>query len=239
MNDEGMVMQNMEIMLTMKNIQKTIGQMQSPLGRDAKNPGRSCRDIYLAAIANGESPKQGQDIRWVDPNGGSREDAIEVLCKFDTQETCVIPSQSVIANGTHGSGQRGHRYHAEMVKGEPVSYLPPTESRKAHADYLSQLTFLRLLSTYAKQRVEVSCFNQLVTEGHPVKLRGTGDAVYTSNSYNVIEDNCSDDGDRWGRAVVEVYTSRVARLPLTDVSMYHSTVKDAQYGAKFMPVCFK
>merc|ERR1719354_1454944 len=39
----------------------------------------------------------------------------------------------------------------------------------------------------------------------------TGDAVYTSNSYNVIEDNCSDDGDRWGRAVVEVYTSRVAR----------------------------
>ena len=48
-----------------------------------------------------------------------------------------------------------------------------------------------------------------------------------------------DDGDRWGRAVVEVYTSRVARLPLTDVSMYHSTAKDAQYGAKFMPVCFK
>ena len=47
-------------MLTMKNIQTTIGQMQSPLGRDAKNPGRSCRDIYLAAIANGESPKQGQ-----------------------------------------------------------------------------------------------------------------------------------------------------------------------------------
>lgn len=47
-------------MLTMKNIQQTIGQMQAPLGRDAKNPGRSCRDIYLAAISNGESPKQGQ-----------------------------------------------------------------------------------------------------------------------------------------------------------------------------------
>jgi len=226
-------------MLTMKNIQQTIGQMQSPLGRDRKNPGRSCRDIYLAAIANGESPKQGQDARWVDPNGGSREDAIEVICKFDTQETCVVPSVSTIVNGTHGSGRSGHRYHGDIARGEPVSYLPPAESRKAHADYLSQLTFLRLLSSYATQRVEVSCFNNMITEGKAMKLRGTGDAVYTINSYNVIEDNCSDEGSEWGRAIVEVTTSRVARLPLTDISVYHGQSDDAQYGARFHPVCFK
>lgn len=234
-----MIVQNMEIMLTMKNIQQTIGQMQSPLGRDNKNPGRSCRDIYLAAIANGESPKQGQDIRWVDPNGGSREDAIEVICKFDTQETCVVPSVSTILNGTHGSGRSGHRYHGDISRGEPVSYLPPADTRKAHADYMSQLTFLRLLSSYATQRVEVSCLKNAITEGKAMKLRGTGDAVYTVNSYNVIEDNCSDSSDEWGRAIVEVSTSRVARLPLTDIAVYHGQADDAQYGAKFGAVCFK
>ena len=31
----------------------------------------------------------------------------------------------------------------------------------------------------------------MITEGKAMKLRGTGDALYTSSSYNVIEDNCS------------------------------------------------
>jgi len=162
---------------------------------------------------------------------------MEVLCKFDTQETCIVPSVSTILNGTHGSRHNGHRYHGDLSRGEPVSYLPPAEVRKAHADYLSQLTFLRLLSSYATQRVEVSCFNSMITEGKAMKLRGTGDAVYTVSSYNVVEDNCS--GSGWGRAVVEVTTSRVARLPLTDISIYHGQSSDAQYGAKFMPVCFR
>jgi len=72
-----------------------------------------------------------------------------------------------------------------------------------------------------------------------MKLRGTGDAVYTVSSYNIIEDNCSGTGSEWGRAIVEVTTSRVARMPLTDISIYHGQADDAQYGAKFMPVCFK
>ncbi len=45
--------------------------------------------------------------------------------------------------------------------------------------------------------------------------------------------------DEWGRAVVEVSTSRVARLPLTDIAVYHGQADDAQYGAKFGAVCFK
>ena len=55
-------------------------------------------------------------LRWIDPNGGSNADAIEVMCNFDTLETCVYPSNGVIPNGTHYVGDSGHLYYGAEMK---------------------------------------------------------------------------------------------------------------------------
>jgi len=249
-DDSASIFRDGEMMMVLKELTNTVESIKSPRGTSDKNPARSCLDIFLAEKQAGNAPKSG--LRWIDPNGGSNADAIEVMCNFDTLETCVYPSNGVIPNGTHYVGDSGHLYYgAEMNRGEILSYSPPQNLQVEGADYTSQLTFLRLLSSKATQKVTFFCNgvvayhdNRGNNKENALRLQGFGEHEFTAeghprHTYNVIYDGCADRSPTWDRTEIEFTTPLVGRMPIYDIAPADIGGVDQQFGAKFGPVCFK
>merc|ERR1712038_1864009 len=96
----------------------------------------------------------------------------------------------------------------------PVSYDPQREARVPRADYASQLTFLRLLATSARQVVTYHCKGGEAD----LKLRGTGDSEFTSSDFETLSDNCSSNSRGWGKATIEIETTKTAQMPIRDIA---------------------
>jgi hypothetical protein len=125
------------------------------------------------------------------------------------------------------------QWWSEMDKGNSVSYDPPINDRHHQADYTSQVTFLRLLSTHAKQRITYNCVNHSAS----IELRGTGDAVFdsTNPAYTLVSDTCGS-GKADGKAVIEIVTSKTSHMPIRDIS---SVVSESnEFGFDVGTVCF-
>jgi len=170
----------------------------------------------LTAEVNGTPLSNGN--YWVDPNAGSEVDAIEVYCNFKSEaiETCVYPLQKSIKPDTYARGfSNNQQWWSEMDKGNIISYDPPINERHQSADYTSQVTFLRLLSTHAKQTITYTCNNHSAD----VQLRGTGDAIFDSknSAYKLVSNTCGS-GKGNGKAVIEIVTSKTSHMPIRDIS---------------------
>lgn len=173
---------------------------------------------------------------WVDPNAGCEADAIEVKCDFHSYEnieTCVYPTQGYINVDTHVRSYTGaHQWWSEMDSGMPISYDPAYEQRVPRADYASQITFLRLLASQVRQKVEYTC------EGGEADLilRGTGAAEFDMDHTDVEVVGNSCDGAS-GKATLEVLTSATAAMPIRDIATKH--VGDGnKFGFAVGAVCF-
>merc|ERR1719310_1672155 len=157
-NDEAHDMgSDSEMKIQIRQLSDTIDMMKNPSGKDKKSPARSCMDLYMAAEAAGDILQS--DYYWIDPNGGCEADAIKAFCDFDNKETCVSPSNGNVDSGAHFRGYTDkHVYFGEMQGGYRFDYSP-TENIRNGANYDSQITFLRLLSTQARQTVTYHCNN--------------------------------------------------------------------------------
>jgi len=234
---DGIIMDSNSILGTLKQLNSKIEEIKAPNGLSKKTPARSCLDLYLTSEAEGAKLRNGN--YWVDPNAGSEIDAIEVYCNFDeadSVQTCVYPTTSVQAKSSYSRGFTGvHQWWSEMDLGNLVSYDPQPTEKVDRADYTSQVTFLRLLSSNASQRVTYLCDNHEAD----IKLRGTGHAEFDINhpAFTVVSNNCASDRSN-GKAVIEVSTSKTSHMPIRDIATLEVGEEDKDFGFEIQPVCF-
>jgi collagen type I/II/III/V/XI/XXIV/XXVII alpha len=239
MNDMSMISSDSTGVLgALKVLSGKIEDIRRPTGSDRKSPARTCLDLYLSAQELGEILDNG--LYWVDPNQGCEADAIEVYCDFtsfhDRVETCVHATQAKIAKASHTSTYTGaHQWWSNMGEGMPISYDPPREARVPRADYASQVTFLRLLATRARQTVSYHCKNGSAD----IKLRGTGESEFAAGhaDFAVVSDAC-DGSNAWNRAVFEINTKATARMPIKDIATLEVGSSGQEFGFDIGPVCF-
>lgn len=215
-------------------LSQQINKIREPQGSSKDNPARTCRDLFL------NHPHLESGYYWVDPNLGCNEDAILVFCNADTNETCVgaeapeearIPDQpNAVPNATHYEGK---------VKRAFFSTMRDSYSKFAYVDEATQLTFLRLLSTNARQTVTYYCKN---VEGNPIFLASSDvELVDDANSkfnYRIIEDGCTIGSTEWGKSVYEYNTKKTTRLPIVDFAPGPVGAADQQFGLVMGDVCF-
>jgi hypothetical protein len=238
MNDVNMVEADTNGVLgALKVLSGKIDEIRTPSGKDRKSPARTCLDLYLSAQEAGESLDNG--LYWVDPNQGCEADAIEVWCDFTSQtsavETCVYPTQAKITKSSHTNVFTGaHQWWSDMQDGMPISYDPQREARVPRADYASQITFLRLLASRARQTVTYHCKNSSAD----LKLRGIGETEFDQShpDFNMVEDNCG--ASAWGTATVEINTRKTAVMPVRDLASLEVGNSGQEFGYDIGPVCF-
>jgi collagen type I/II/III/V/XI/XXIV/XXVII alpha len=239
MSDQMMVHNdNTGVLGALKVLSGKIETIRRPTGADRKSPARTCLDLYLAAQEVGQLLDNG--LYWVDPNQGCEADAIEVYCDFtnfsERVETCVHPTQAKIAKDAHTSVYTGaHQWWSNMGQGMPISYDPPKEARVPRADYASQITFLRLLATRARQTVSYHCKNGQAD----LKLRGTGESEFDAAhpDFVMLSDSC-DGSSSWNKAVMQIDTKATARMPIKDIATLDAGNSGQQFGFDIGPVCF-
>jgi hypothetical protein len=248
MNDEGAKLdsRDSEMTIQIKHLSDTIDLMKRPTGTDKKNPARSCLDLYLAGQSTGE--RLVSTWYWVDPNAGCEADAIQVFCDFSTLETCVQPSNGKVNNGTHHRTPTSeHVYFGNMQNGYKFDY-EPKEDKINGASYESQITFLRLLSTQARQTVTYHCKNSVAYSNNAgglesaLKLLGASGVEFSAQGaaqYRVLEDGCKEGSANWDKTIFEYSTTKTARLPIVDVAPLDIGRDDQQFGIEMGPVCFK
>jgi hypothetical protein len=142
----------------LKLLKRQMDQLDS--GSKKSTP-RTCSDIYVknsAAVS---------DQYFVDPNGGSESDAIEVYCNFDSEEvqTCVQP------------------YNASQ---SPLEYVQ-------NAVDSSQMGYLQVNYRYATQVVNFDCADGRPE----VTLTADSDFTFgvSHRDVTVISDTCSEGGE--------------------------------------------
>jgi len=234
MGDDPNVKMDNNIIGQLKQLNDKIAELKNPNGLSKKSPARSCLDLALTADANKIPLKNGN--YWVDPNSGSEVDAIEVYCNFDNAnaiQTCVYPTVSQVKPDSYARGySNAHTWWSEMDRGEHISYDPQLKDRHDQADYTSQVTFLRLLSTHAQQKITYNCIDHEAD----IILRGTGDAEFDEShpAFTMLSNTCGI--GKTGKAVYEVMTSKTSHMPIRDIASV--VVENQEFGFEIAPVCF-
>uniref|UniRef100_A0A8C4J5Y9 Fibrillar collagen NC1 domain-containing protein n=1 Tax=Dromaius novaehollandiae TaxID=8790 RepID=A0A8C4J5Y9_DRONO len=132
--------------------------------------------------------------------------------------------------------------------------LPVPSSQFSYVDAdgngvpVTQLTFLRLLSASARQNFTLNCQNAAAwydagasTFARALRFRGANDEElghgHPATPVRALRDGCQ--GRRGQeRTVMEVTSSRVERLPLTDVAVADFGDANQKFGFELGPVCF-
>lgn len=223
-----------EIMAALKSLDLQINQMKKPTGTRV-NPARTCKDLFLAH----ESFISG--FYWIDPNRGCREDAIEVYCNRQTSESCIHPQEAKAANATWYKGPSKHVYFGAMKGGHQFTYINDPV----------QLTFLRLLTTQARQNITYWCKDsvavfdsaagntdkalKIMTSAENIELSIDASSKYR---YDVYEDNCHTADGEVHQSIIGYTTKRTTRLPFIDVAPADFGSKTKEFGLDMGPVCF-
>jgi len=198
-------------------------------------PGRTCADL---AIAN---PKMKDGVYWIDPNGGSIKDAIEVYCYIKQHKTCVVPKPEMYSKGRwfDQPSENLSWFSGDARGGNEFTYKIDR----------SQLTFLQLLSSEASQTITYHCKNSaayfdasshsfnnaaVFETNNDMRLSATGQL---KQRYTVLSDDCQYKKNSWASTVFEFKTTKTVRLPITDVGL-KDVGDDQEFGLEIGNVCF-
>lgn len=197
--------------------------IKAPQGKAKTNPARSCKDVFL----NNVEAESG--YYWVDPNLGCQKDAIQVYCEAETGATCVPSTNNVVSNMTWYVGKTKRAFFSSMNGGDKFAYIEDS----------TQMTFLRLLSTSARQTVTYFCKN---VQGNPIFLSSSDvelvDDQDSKFNYRTLEDGCSSSSSQWGKSVYEYETKKTTRLPIVDFAPGEVGSESQMFGLEMGPVCF-
>jgi len=188
-------------------------------------PGLSCKDIkeHNPDMKNGEY--------WVDPNGGSANDAILVSCRFETDETCIKPAPAKFEPVTFTKTKEASFFMEDITMGKEFNYKVDN----------SQLRYLNLFSNGARQTIKYNCLN---SEAYGVRLQlwdgeefDTADGKFKKTTTVSIDDHCNKD-NQWHAATFDVRTNRTETLPITDVLLFDVGAQNQKFGIELGEVCF-
>lgn len=204
---------------------EALNRVYRPTGK-LHSPGQTCKHIKEA------NPDYKSGEYYVDPNGESANDAILVYCKFDTEETCVMPSRATYNGQRWTKNTRpGQYFMEELVNGKEFTYN--TDSQ--------QLKFLQLLSDSARQSITYNCLN---SSPFGARLTGaSGDDLdsamgrHKRSTYIDLIDHCVKD-NQWHEAVFNIRTQKTETLPIVDMLLFDVGQENQQFGFEVGMVCF-
>jgi len=190
-------------------------------------PARSCRDIQMCF------PEAETDDYWLDPNEGSKSDAILVHCNFTgTVETCIKPTtvfdikefNTVENDQFNWIGQEVEREASEVL------YAPSN----------TQWKNLRMAHNTVRQNVTYACKNSPAN----IKLLSYNNeelhanSIHRHNRLDIIKDECLVNDGQWRNAIFEFSTTKLNRLPIRDIAVAGARSGDQYFSIKLGSVCF-
>jgi hypothetical protein len=197
-------------------------------------PARTCR--HLAAA----KPEMKDGWYWIDPNGGKISDAARVFCKFDENvQTCVEPKQDILDLKAYPTADvESHNSLSKLAGIGQLTYQLED----------SQLAFLKMLSSHARQELIVNCSQTYVVDAQGEIQNSRAAILFTDNDkelyvddpifkYKVLRDDCKYGKSSIADTVIQVST-RAQRLPIRDVALAHLGEKHQEVGLKVGQVCF-
>jgi collagen type V/XI/XXIV/XXVII alpha len=225
-----------EVFAALESLKQELTLMREPMGT-YDNPARSCKDLWLC------HPDFPNGYYYIDPNGGSYRDAIEVECNLEQEGvTCIKPSTTRVKPGRWPRSQPGD-WFSEDPKGFRFDYNVSDP----------QFKFLRLLSASATQRFIYDCQNSVgwynSKSGNydkAIHLRGHNDNTLTYDDdpdpfqphLTLLEDTCSQ-GDTNGKVELELNTRDVDILPFVDYRSFDfGNDRSQKHGFNLGQVCF-
>uniref|UniRef100_UPI00398EFE09 collagen alpha-1(III) chain-like n=1 Tax=Pristiophorus japonicus TaxID=55135 RepID=UPI00398EFE09 len=242
---ESAVQQDTELIATVKSLSSQVQDIITPDGSQ-KNPARNCRNLKYC------QPEFKSGEYWIDPNQGSKLDAIKVYCDMETGETCVHSHPSSTPHKSwwtrkNSPGKKHVWFGQSMDGGFQFSYGNSILSKDTVE---VQMGFLRMLSTRASQNVTYHCKNSIayldaetgnvkkalkLMSWDDIELKAEGNRKYT---YNVLEDGCTKHTGEWDMTVFEYRTRKTIRLPIVDIAPMDIGAEDQEFGVDIGPVCF-
>ncbi|KAG5840929.1 hypothetical protein ANANG_G00194080 [Anguilla anguilla] len=227
-----------EIFGSLNALKQEIEHMKHPLGTHA-NPARTCKDLQLCHpdFADGEY--------WIDPNQGCPGDSFKVYCNFTAGgESCIYPDKkSAGVRLTSWPKEIPGSWFSEFKRGKMMSYV----DSEGNPISVVQMTFIRLLSTSARQNFTYSCSRS--TAWHDIVLNSYDNAIrflgsndeemsYDNNSYiTALADGCAAKKG-YSKTVLEINTPRVEQLPFVDIMFNDFGETSQKFGFEVGPVCF-
>lgn len=226
---------------TIKTLVEVASDIKKELMDGSKDmPAENCRELAL----NWPEKKSGK--YWIDPNGGSINDAIEVVCNIPNGETCVEAKPSGFDKGSYkalGGRQALNNllwFSTDLRDGRTFTYK---------ADSV-QMRFLRQKSSHATQSITYHCNNAVAVQDNrgsrdkALVLLGDNDKEITVNGihgkrYSVNYDNCRHKlgSQSWAKTRITVSTDKVDLLPVTDLASYQT--QESEFGIYVGRVCFR
>lgn len=209
---------------------ETIVRLIPALGEKTM-PGLNCRDIK----EHNSDFKSG--MYWIDPNGGSADDAFQAYCRMETLETCIKPSHESYEKQRWTKTSDTVQFFMEDIHGNK-EFMYKIMPR--------QLDFLHLQSSRARQHVRYHCLN---SEAYGTRLRlydgedvDTAHAVHKKFTRFVSEDECIKNSNapdnQWHSAVFTIRTKKTHLLPIRDILLFNVGQDHQQFGIDLGEVCF-
>lgn len=226
----------MDMYTNIYTMRQDLERMKKPIGTK-DNPARTCKDLYYG------HPKFKDGWYWIDPNLGMPDDAVYVFCNMTVSgETCVFPDvhSSKIIN-IPWRVAREDAWFSDLRGGFKITY---------ESTGVVQMTFLRLLSSYAYQNFTYTCVQSKawfdednLNHNKAIKLMGEDEQIFSIDTIkpNVLTDGCATKSGVPGktRTVFEVRSKKLAHLPLVDFQPTDYGLPNQAFGFEAGPVCFK
>lgn len=213
------------------------------------NPGRTCADIMA-------SKSQAQSgMFWIDPNMGSRKDAIRVDCRVQADKsvkTCIPPTNQMKPLMSYEKPSSEDKWW--------LSELPDPNGKVAKLFYApySQIVFLQMLHNRSEQTVSILCKQSAVyydssqkNFDNAINLRIFSDRVINSHKDRRIksdadstlleiqvEDDCLDRNSIATDSKFQLVAKDPRYLPVTDIQLKDFGQPNQQLGYVFDAVCF-
>jgi len=198
-------------------------------------PAQSCRDIQMCF------PEAQTGEYWLDPNGGTNEDAFQVHCNFaGYAETCIEPTTVFEMKKWSTAKNNKYNWIGKDVEEETAKFT--------YAPSITQWKSLKVDKKTVRQNVTYVCKNSpahKTFEGETkafVKLLGDNKremhTMSKNNRVNVLEDQCYMKDGKWRQAVFQYKSRDMNTLPIRDIGVLGTSGDNESFSIKLGKVCF-
>jgi len=211
----------------LSRIQEALLRTKKPNGKK-HNPGVTCKDILL------QNPDSEDGWYYIDPNGGTFIDAVEVYCRMKLDgETCIPASPKTFEEQRWTKDTRAQWFGGDILGSSEFSY-------KIEA---IQLKMLQMHSSSATQRITYKCLNSdpkgaVLLSSDFDKLETADKKQDRSSSARVDTFGDCKKNNQWGEMVFDIKSARSEVLPILDIKLKDVGLENQEFSLSIGEVCF-
>jgi len=208
----------------LKEVAELVMKLRSPDG-SKEAPGITCRDIALA------HPSFKSGLYWINPNGGSISDRIQVWCKMRAEATQTCLEESTFKF-------ESNPWDMDVVE-DGVHNFAASNLEQGMFDYssdMSQIRALKMKTNQGKQKVILTSKTEVDQKN--VILTNFKEDPVKSKRFNVkVKDACTR-----GRGNCELTfdisgKGKLMHLPIRDLG-FKEVIPELEFGVKVNRACF-